>query len=396
MMRQGQFLIWGIAALAIMAGSLRAGDDAKPSIQISWYGYVKLDGSFDENLTSHGNFIMWVQPEKAGSDDDQFNLTANQTRLGLKATGVNYGRTAVSGQVEVDLYGGVTGATVAENKPLVQLRQAYLGLQSGSVKLIAGQTNDLLAPLSPSTLNYTGLWGCGNIGYRRPQVTVSYTFPLSSQTGLSCAAGAFRTIGSDLIPGFALKEDETAEGSDDGADAGFPSVQGRLEVDSKGASVNSIRTGISGLWGRLRAETSLGRSQDYSTWAVAGHLAVSVPTGLSVSGEAFIGSNLASYYGSILNKDRTGGIKTIGGWGSVTAKLSPRVQLGAGGGFDNPYNRDLEPNSRSHNFCLFGNVQYTIVSQVVIGLELSHWETGYKGARAADDLRAQSSFMLNF
>ena len=199
-----------------------------------------------------------------------------------------------------------------------------------------------------------------------------------------------------MIPGFALKEDETAEGSDDGADAGFPSVQGRLEVDSKGASGNSIRTGISGLWGRLRAETSLGRSQDYSTWAVAGHLAVSVPTGLSVSGEAFIGSTLASYYGSILKKDRTGGIKTIGGWGSVTAKLSPRVQLGAGGGFDNPYNRDLEPNSRSHNFCLFGNVQYTIVSQVVIGLELSHWETGYKGARAADDLRAQSSFMLNF
>jgi hypothetical protein len=59
--------------------------------------------------------------------------------------------------------------------------------------------------------------------------------------------------------------------------------------------------------------------------------------------------------------------------------VSYTFQPSSQSGFDNPYNRDLEPKSRSHNVCLFGNVKYTIVSQVVIGAGVFALGDGVQG-----------------
>ena len=116
-MRKG-FLILVIAlGLMLFGGTLVSAGD-KPTLDIDWYGYFKLDGSYDQNLTSHGNFVMWVPQPAYDKDDDQFNMTANQTRLGFKANGNGYGDAAVKGQLELDLY----GASAAENKAALVLR----------------------------------------------------------------------------------------------------------------------------------------------------------------------------------------------------------------------------------------------------------------------------------
>lgn len=385
-----------LALLMIFALSLSAAAADKPDFDVDWYGYFKIDGAYDQNISSHGNFALWVNQQSSDKDDAQFNMTANQTRLGLKVKGNGYSSVKVNGQLEFDLYGGVSGGTVAENKALLQLRHAYFTVESNNWKLLAGQSWDLFSPLNASTLNYPVLWACGNLGYRRPQVSLFYTAQAGSNTDVILAGGFFRTIGSDLTPTFSLAAGETAEGSDDGTDAAIPSFQGRLDIQQKSESGNALRLGLSGLWGQLKAETNLGNSETYESWGANGYFQFSSASGFGLNGEVYTGSNLSSYFGAILNSNTIDGVNSSGGYGTLWLKLSPKVKFTTGGGIDKVKEEDISDGSRSQNLCIFGNLKYSIVSYVTLGLEVSSWETKYKNGDDASNLRVQSSFILNF
>lgn len=286
-MKKGLLISVFVLSFLLIAGVFAFAGE-KPSFDIDLYGYFKLDGSYDQNLTSHGNFVMWVAQPAYDKNDDQFNMTANQTRIGFKAKGNGYSNAIVNGQLEFDLY----GAAAAENKAALVLRHAYFSVQSGQIKLLAGQTWDLISPLNPSTLNYSVLWGCGNIGYRRPQVTLSYIANPNDQTSITVSGGFFRTIGTDLTPTFTLSLGETADGPDDGTDAGIPSFQGQLDFKRSFGGKGFVRAGISGLWGQLKSETTLGNAEKYESSAFVGHLMVSWPQGYGFSGEYFTGRYL--------------------------------------------------------------------------------------------------------
>jgi len=387
-------MIWLLVVL-LVAPTMAFGQE-KPSFDLDWYGYFKLDGSYDQNLTSHGNFVLWVTPQSYEEDDTQFNMTANQTRFGVNLTGNQYRDVEVKGKLEFDLYAAVTGATVAENKAMLQLRHAYFSVQRKGTKLVAGQTSDLISPLNPSTLNYPVLWGCGNIGYRRPQVSLFQSANMGMSSQLTMAAGFFRTIGSDLTPTFSLAAGETTDGSDDGTDAAIPTVQGQLDFQHKLDNGGLIRLGGSALWGRLRAETTQGNFEEYETWAGAGHLQVSLSQSFGVMGEYYQGANLGSYLGGILNSSTIDGVNSMGGWGSMWVKPTSGLKLTLGYGFDDPDDEDLGGVQRSKNESMFGNIQYTFVPQVTVGLEVSRWETTYTDDVSIDNLRVQTSFILNF
>jgi len=366
----------------------------KPKFDLDWYGYIKLDASYDDNRTSHGNFAMWAQNSK---DDDQFNMTANQTRFGLKAFGKDYYDVDVTAQLEFDLYGSVSGATVAENKAMLQLRHAYFSVKYENFKLVAGQTWDIISPLNPSTINYSVVWGIGNIGYRRPQVSFWYTAPAGDETSVTFGAGMFRTIGSDLVPTFTLSAGEMADGQDDGTDAAIPSMQGIVDFKHTFESGAAMRMGVSGLWGKLKAETTMGSYEEYESYCVNGHLSVAPTKQFGIKGEVYTGQNLGSYMGGILNSNTVEGIETFGGWGSAWFKPAPKFTFNVGGGVDNPQDEDLSSSSRSYNRVIFGNVNYDIVEQFTIGLEVSQIQTKYVDASDdAESLRAQTSFKLNF
>jgi hypothetical protein len=379
-----------LATLLLLATSAMAGD--KPTFDVDWYGYVKLDASFDQNPTSHGNFAMYVQPQTIETDDAQFSMTHKSSRFGFKAKGKGFNKVTVGGNVEVDMYG--SGGT--ENKAMLLLRHAYFTVQSGNVKMLAGQSWDLISPLNPSTLNYPVLWGAGNIQYRRPQVSMFFTVASSKQTNATLAVGAFRTIGTDLAPTFTLAAGETADGVDDGTDAAIPSFQGRFDLKQKFGSGTAVRAGFSGLWGQLKSETTLGNSENYESWAGCGHLMVSFSNGAGFSGEAYVGSNLGSYLGGALNANRIEGMASQGGWASAWVKASSKVKLTGGFSFDDPDDNDLSTGNRSRNQAIFGNVKYSIVPQVTLGMEVSQWETQYIDLETAKALRFETSFIMNF
>jgi len=392
------YVITGLVISLLLVSSVVANAADKSTFDLKWYGYFKLDGSYDQNLTSHGDYVMWVEQPAYDKDDEQFNMTANETRFGFVANGKGYKNVQVGGKLEFDLYAGASGPSIVQNEATLQLRHAYFTIQSSNTKLLAGQSWDLISPLNPATLNYAALWGCGNIGYLRPQVSLWHTASASPQTDVTFAGGFFRTIGEDLTPTLltlALAGDTISDGDDDGTDAGIPSFQGLFEVKHTLPSGTSFRVGASALWGELKAETNQGNSQKYESWAAVGHVMVSFPNGSGFAGEAFTGINLGSYFGGIRQSSTIDGVESLGGWASAWVKPSPKVKLAAGFGLDDPKDEDIT-SGRSKNTSYFGNIRYYIVPQASIGLEVSQWETEYKDAETAKNLRAQTSFILNF
>jgi hypothetical protein len=397
MNRAISILVLGIL-ITLVAGSLVMADE-NPSFDFNLYGFIKLDGAYDQNLTSHGNFVMWVDPYQYDGDDEQFNMTANATRFGVSVDGNGYETAQVNGRIEFDLFAGQSAGIIEENRPMLQLRHAYFSVQMGNTMLLAGQSYDLISPLNPSTLNYSELWGCGNIGYRRPQISLWQTLSKSESTDIRLAGGFFRTIGDDLTPTFSLAAGETRDGEDDGTDAGIPSFQTLLDINHHSDGGSTTRFGVSMLYGTLKSETNLGGSENYESWGINGHFMMQFASGFGISGEVYTGSNLQSYLGGILENSTIDGVSSTGAWGSAWMQASQKVELSGGFGLDNVNSDDIGF-GRSKNFSIYGNIRYLIVANATLGLEVSHWATEYKIADNTYDtynnLRLQTSMILNF
>lgn len=75
--------------------------------RIEFYGYAKLDMAYDTGRVYPGNFALYVQPMPSNDrNNSQYDMTANQSRLGMNFTAVDTGDKKLTGKVEIDFYGG--------------------------------------------------------------------------------------------------------------------------------------------------------------------------------------------------------------------------------------------------------------------------------------------------
>jgi hypothetical protein len=359
------------------------------------YGYIKLDAAYDDSRTNYGNFVLYVPNESQHKNDNEYNMTAKQTRLGLDIMAPEIYDWQAWGRIEFDFYGD--GAT-HENKASVLLRHAFLELKKGNFSLLAGQTSDLISPLNIDTLNYTVGWSVGNIGYRRPQLRGTYTCPVTKTTKIISALALSRTTGT-------VNEDLDVDTKNDGEDAGFPTVQGRLALATKLLTANPTVFGISGHYGeeeidwQVKPTTPGNRQERLKSWSIVGDFDVPLTTKLSVKGEAFSGYNLDDYFGGILqgvNPATRDVIKSVGGWMQLSYKRNDKWNYRLGLGIDDPREKDLSKGMRSRNAFYFGNVIYTLIPPVDLGLEYSYWETDNKGLSAGTDNRIQTSVIYKW
>jgi len=358
-------------------------------LDIQLYGYLKLDAAYDTSRIDNGNYAKWVQSESANDNDDQFNMTANESRLGMRINGPQEGDMNTSGRVEVDFYGGGS-----ENKSQIMMRHAYLKIDwpQERFNVIAGQTSDVISPLYPPTLNYSVQWWAGNIGYRRPQIRLTKSWALTSDVDLTLEGAVVRTIGITTTPDFTP--------GDAGEDAGFPGVQTRASVTFPLLGYKPTTFGLSGHWASEELDLdATGNHKDFDSWSVNVDLDQPVNKWLTVKGEAFTGENLSAYLGGIgqgVNTTTYEEIGSRGGW--IAASLGPwgKSRFNIGSSVDDVDNSDINTGGRTLNRTLFGNLIYSLGKNTEIGLELSHWRTEYSGRGDADSLRAQTSLIYRF
>lgn len=376
-----------------------AAADGKKSIwsklDVQLYGFIKGDASYDNSRTTTGNYVVWVDNESGRGNDDEFNMTANETRLGLNINGPQDTGMQTSGKVEFDFYG--SGA--AENKAKIQMRHAYVQLRwpDRGLSLLAGQTWDVIAPLNPTTLNYTVMWDVGNIGYRRPQIRLTKDVMLSGERSLKFEGAISRTIGRDVtIVGVT---------SESGEDAGFPTLQGRVGMTTPWLEAGPTTFGVSGHTGQEEYDTSAtsGSNRDFDSWSINFDLLQPITSWMTLKTEVFTGENLDSYLGGIGQGVRTvpgGGhdreISSKGGWCALALGPWDPWSFNTGIGIDDVDRDDVNAGDRTLNRVVFANAIYALNEHADVGVELSHWRTDYRGSGDADDVRLQTSLKYKF
>ncbi len=360
-----------IIALALLLSLSLSGT---AGAKLTPYGYIKLDASYDQSQTNDGNFVYIVLPEAQA--DDEFNMTAKQTRLGLSFQEDGSVRPKVTGKVELDFYGGGP-----ENKPNPMLRQAFMELSYPGFSLLAGQTSDLYAPLNPTTLNYIVLWKCGNTGYRRPQIRLTKTVKIGEKANLTLAGSLNRAVGT----------------GQDGEDAALPSGMGRIAFSTRLNGQKFATIGISGLYGREESDVL---KETFESEAVAVDLTIPLGQKASLKGEFYTGQNMASYLGGIgqgIDLDHLEEIESSGGWGHLAVVLNTYASLNLGAGWDDPELKEGDiANTLDENLSYFGNIIWTLHSAVSMGVEYLGTETTYAGGESYQNHRGQLSFIYKF
>ena len=362
------------------------------NLDVQFYGYLKLDAAYDTSRTDDGNFAKWVERENNNSDDDQFNMTANQSRFGMRINGQNGDAMKASGRVEVDFYGGGS-----QNKAHLMMRHAYMKLDwpDDRFNIIAGQTSDVISPLVPSTVNYSVAWWSGNIGYRRPQIRLTKELSLYAESDLKLEGAVARTIGRDDAIG----------GTESGEDAGVPSVQGRASLTLPLFRPAPSIVGVSGHWGKEEYDTTTGgRNKEFTTWSLNLDFVQPVNSWLVLKSEVFTGENLNAYLGGIgqgvitdtTKPNHFEEIGSTGGW--VAASLGPwnNKHFNVGIAVDDVDSGDVNEGDRTLNRSVFANMFCSLNKNVEWALELSHWRTEYAGNGDAGSFRFQTALIYKF
>ncbi|HAS81505.1 MAG TPA: hypothetical protein DCS43_02205 [Verrucomicrobia bacterium] len=385
----------GIAMVG--AGLLAQNGGAAPApvtskYDVSLYGYIKLDAAYDSQRTFAGNLMYYVLPEGKDGGQDEFNMTAKESRFGMTLTAPPIDDYKISGKIETDFYGG--GAT--ENSPALRLRLAYADVENGHWMLRAGQDWDTFVNLLPRTINFTSLADAGALGLRRPQVRLTHTLPLGEKTKLVSKLAAARTIGQDL----------DGAGQDDGAAAAYPTVQGNVSVETPGIAGRPMMIGISGHAGSetmaAYAATEGGSEvpeADYDTWSVIGTMGMPLSKALTLQGSVWTGENLDTYFGGIgqgINKTLRRSISASGGWLQLMLDVTAKLNLNVGYGLDSPDSVDLNAGDRAKNELVFTSLYYHLNSAVVLACEYSNMTTDYMANADATADRVQGSLIFKF
>jgi hypothetical protein len=361
--------------------------EEKPTVvsthPIELYGFIKFDAAYDTQRVSIGDYIRWVESEQEEEDDNQFNMTARETRLGMRILGPTVGDMVASGRLEIDFYSGDF-----ENKANVMMRHAYLQLDwpQRNFTLLAGQTSDVISPLYPATLNYPVLWWAGNIGYRRPQFRLTKGFKLKEDYLLLFQGAVSQTIG------------RVFDSVDTGGDSGFPTLQGRTALTFP-CFAGPATIGVSGHWGQEEFDSDDADDKDVDSWSANLDLALPLARWLVFKTEIFTGSDLEAFLGGIgqgVNVTTLEAIDDSGGWAAFSLGPFNKWQFNMGAGMDNPENSDLNKGDRSRNSAVWGNSIYSVTKDIKVGLELSYWKTKYVDIEDGETVRFQTSLIYFF
>lgn len=350
---------------------------------VQFYGYIKLDAAYDTHRGNNGNIFTYALPMKNG-EDDEFSMTARQTRLGLKLGGPEFSGWKVSGRIEGDFYGGGS-----ENSFVPRVRYASITLANEDWRIIAGQDTTIWQLEQPETLNYAQGNHQGALWTRRSQIAVERLLLDEGDNKLRMKVSAGRTVADDA----------DQFGHEDGKDAGFPTIFAALAWETEAFGGTPMEWVIGGHWGRESIETGTGAHVNYDTPLVVLNFNIAFAERLQLFGGIWTGENVDGYGGGIgqgVNLTKGTSIAATGAFAQLQWKATDKLAFHLFGGFDNPKDGDLNPNQRSLNRNVTGTLYYSFIPSLKWGFEYGFTKTDYANAPSASSHRIQSSLIWGF
>ncbi len=366
------------------------------------YGTLLLNISTSDTVQVGQDVPLWPLPgnvpvtfpdgttKRAGAVGDTI-FTARQSILGVqvspKALGNGWNP---SGLVEIDFFGSrpVDPTLQPQNRVFNQprLRRAYLQLDKGSWRIVAGQDKAILAPLDPISLSHVAIplgATAGDLWAWLPQVRVENRHKFGGST-LLVQGGVLRPSFGDSR----LTDQSGVNGSAvDSTFSGFgergrqPFYEARVAL-SHPAAGRTATVGVSGHYGR----EAVGADKGIDSSAVAVDWTLPIIKYLIFRGEGFTGANLVPFGGGIDQgvafTPAAGAIPAqfrkigdMGGWAELISPVTPKDILYAGAGTDDPRDSDLMPGStRSKNSFVWASYFRKLAPDVTAAVEWSFWD----------------------
>jgi hypothetical protein len=404
-MRPRPIFLGGLCSALFLAPTLAtAQDDPTPDQVLTWkdllgtsntfeiYGFLRLDAMYDDSRFNDPLIPFAVLSEDgsppggvpagivADEDDSEFDLSARLTRLGLRFERPKpidgLGDPTLGGVLEVDFYNIDLGDSDSRNA--LRMRLAYLKLTWDEWSLLAGQNWDVISPLYPAVNADLVMWGAGNTGDRRPQLTVKNEHPLGGGKLISeLGIGLTGAVGGTTVSG----------GLKSGEDSGRPMVHARVGYHGKTESGGAYQLGV---WGHDSEEdfdaTGAGKETYDSNSVGVDFRAPLVAADLWIMGEWWTGQNLRDVRGGILqgvNPTTGDEISADGGFVELGWQATEACSLYAGYSYDDPDDGDLDTFQRSKNEVPYLAARWRF-GDLRLGLEYLNWTTEYIGLESGD------------
>jgi hypothetical protein len=175
-----------------------------------------------------------------------FDVRQSRFNFSVKSSQTVLGGATPSAVLELDFFGGYSAGAFGDASLLNRLRLAYSELNWGNHKIQAGQQNDLIFAMAPTSLSHIAFplaFYTGNLGWRRPGIFGFHQIPVNSdvkveaawELGKSTWNDAAASIGGNVPdPAFGTTNQVAQSGGHTRAEASaVPAVEGRVTVAYK-------------------------------------------------------------------------------------------------------------------------------------------------------------------
>ena len=165
---------------------------------------LKIFGTIHSSVAGNSGEANWLEnpnivaaePAATGS----FSATLRQTRLGIRAEGLELGAWQGSGAVVFDFFGGTPGFQTGPVMGLPRLLYAFARFERGAAAIHVGQDDMMLAPRNPTSvaaLSFPLLFRSGNLYLRVPQARIESRLAGAEGAELRASFGIVSPIGGD-------------------------------------------------------------------------------------------------------------------------------------------------------------------------------------------------------
>jgi hypothetical protein len=336
-------------------------------------GSVVADVLFNQRRpVANGTPFFLTPGSPAGFNQNSFDAHARQSSLVVKAFGPTIG---TDWETFANVYLNFYESSIIDDRYGVLPLEAYGDVHNSDWRFSAGLQHDIFAAIDPTMLAYSWLYGAGNSGGYRLNVSGTRFLRLTESSQVDVTIGISDPT-STTINNVTLVEDN-----------GLPNLESRIKYSHGTVSGHAgsmslpVELGLSTVIGQLRS-TDLyhGRRTVANVWGVAADFKVPLSARFGAMGEIYIGQSLGQYNGGVFQSLGPNGlrVRSMGGWGEVYYFLVPdKLHTHVGYGIDDPNDNDLGADAILRNDAFYSNLIWDVNQTIRIGCELTHRSTSY-------------------
>jgi hypothetical protein len=297
-------------------------------------GRILMNAFMNSKETNNADVPMYRREVPDGSPKGGMGMAIRQTTLGGAVTVQSVLGGTFLGDIDVDFFGGQMPTTGGRTFPLMRIRTARATVEWENSTLMIGQEQPLVSNINPLSLAAVGTPNfsyAGNLWHWIPQIRYGVHTSGRIRTGVA---------GAVLAPMSGEPFDVFTTSFDRAERTNMPSLQGRVHV-GWGDEENASEIGFGYHTGKINDVNEVARTSS----AITADFLLPIGSRFEFRGEAFAGQALAGLGGGGIGQnfgaDSVTPIRTVGGWVQFNAKLTPRLLVGAGYGFDKPNEDDV-------------------------------------------------------